>query len=89
MDLIADRGRRVSVEELNTTKLLAHGAEQAKQRKLEEVLIVELEETVPSPAFIPFLKNITSLPFVFPEPLTTILPERIIPLVLILLPIPR
>ena len=29
MDLIADRGRRVTVEELNTTKLLAHARQQA------------------------------------------------------------
>jgi len=32
MDLNADRGRRVIVDELNTTKLLAHAAEQARDR---------------------------------------------------------
>ena len=34
MDLIADRGRRVTVEELNTSRLLAHARKQAVQRKL-------------------------------------------------------
>jgi uncharacterized protein len=29
MDLLADRGRRVSVEELNTGRLLAHASKQA------------------------------------------------------------
>jgi predicted TIM-barrel fold metal-dependent hydrolase len=43
MELIADRGRRVSVEELNTSKLLAHAALQARQRKFEDVLIVDVD----------------------------------------------
>ncbi len=43
MDLIADRGRRVTVEELNTTKLLAHAAEQARERKYEDMLIVDCD----------------------------------------------
>ena len=29
MDLLADRGRRVSIEELNTSRLLAHASAQA------------------------------------------------------------
>ena len=29
MDLIADRGRRVTVEELNTSQLLSHARKQA------------------------------------------------------------
>ena len=33
MDLIADRGRRVTVEELNTTQLLAHAAKQARDHQ--------------------------------------------------------
>ena len=37
MDLIADRGRRVTVEELNTSRLLAHARKQAVQRKLDGV----------------------------------------------------
>ena len=43
MDLIADRGRRVTVDELNTTRLLAHARQQAVQRKLDDVLIVDVD----------------------------------------------
>ena len=43
MDLIADRGRRISIEELNTTKLLAHAAEQARKRKYDDFLIVDVD----------------------------------------------
>ena len=43
MDLIADRGRRVTVEELNTTQLLAHASEQATERKLDDMLIVDVD----------------------------------------------
>ena len=43
MDLIADRGRRVAVEELNTSRLLAHARKQAQQRKLDDVLIVDVD----------------------------------------------
>ncbi len=38
MDLLAERGRRVSVDELNTTRLLAHARKQAVQRKLDDML---------------------------------------------------
>jgi predicted TIM-barrel fold metal-dependent hydrolase len=61
MDLIADRGRRVTVEELNTTKLLAHAAEQAQQRKLEDVLIVDVDahhyESEHMSEILPFMEN--------------------------------
>ncbi|MGE0627573.1 MAG: amidohydrolase family protein [Hyphomicrobiaceae bacterium] len=61
MDLIADRGRRVTVDELNTTKLLAHAAEQAKQRKLEDVLIVDVDahhyESEHMSEILPFMEN--------------------------------
>ena len=43
MDLIADRGRRVSVDELNTTQLLRHATTQAHRRKLEDILIVDVD----------------------------------------------
>jgi predicted TIM-barrel fold metal-dependent hydrolase len=43
MELIADRGRRVSVEELNTTRLLAHARKQATQRKFDDMLIVDVD----------------------------------------------
>ena len=32
MDLLADRGRRVPIEELNTSRLLAHARKQAHER---------------------------------------------------------
>ncbi len=43
MELIADRGRRVTVEELNTTRLLAHAKKQAQQRKFDDILIVDVD----------------------------------------------
>ncbi len=43
MDLQSDRGRRVSVEELNTSRLLAHASQQAHQRKLDEMVIVDVD----------------------------------------------
>ncbi len=43
MDLIADRGRRVSVDELNTSQLLAHADKQARDRKFEDVMIVDCD----------------------------------------------
>ena len=43
MDLISDRGRRVTVEELNTSKLLAHATKQAKDRKFEDMVIVDCD----------------------------------------------
>ncbi len=43
MELIADRGRRVSVEEMNTTRLLAHARKQAVQRKFDDMLIVDVD----------------------------------------------
>ena len=43
MDLIADRGRRVTVEELNTSRLLAHARKQAVQRKFDDMMIVDVD----------------------------------------------
>jgi predicted TIM-barrel fold metal-dependent hydrolase len=43
MDLLAERGRRVSVDELNTTRLLAHARKQAVQRHLDDILIVDVD----------------------------------------------
>src|SRR6266853_800942 len=61
MDLIADRGRRVSVEELNTSRLLAHARRQADQRKLDGVLIVDVDshhyENECYDEFLPFIEN--------------------------------
>ena len=61
MDLIADRGRRVTVEELNTTKLLAHAAEQARERKYDDILIVDCDahhyENENFNEILPFIEN--------------------------------
>src|SRR5262249_39684796 len=43
MDLLAERGRRVSVDELNTTRLLAHARKQAAQRNLDDLVIVDVD----------------------------------------------
>jgi uncharacterized protein len=43
MDLLAERGRRISVDELNTTRLLAHARKQAVQRNLDDILIVDVD----------------------------------------------
>jgi predicted TIM-barrel fold metal-dependent hydrolase len=61
MDLIADRGRRVAIEELNTTRLLAHARKQAQQRKLDDVLIIDVDahhyENECLDEFLPFMEN--------------------------------
>ena len=61
MDLIADRGRRVTVDELNTTRLLAHARKQAQQRKLDDILIVDVDahhyENESLDEFLPFMEN--------------------------------
>jgi predicted TIM-barrel fold metal-dependent hydrolase len=61
MDLLADRGRRVSIADLNTTRLLAHAERQARQRKFDDVLIVDIDahhyETECMDDFLPFIEN--------------------------------
>jgi predicted TIM-barrel fold metal-dependent hydrolase len=61
MDLIADRGRRVAIEGLNTTRLLAHARKQAQQRKLDDILIVDVDahhyENECLDEFLPFMEN--------------------------------
>jgi hypothetical protein len=61
MELIAERGRRVSVEELNTTKLLAHARQQAVRRKYDEMLIVDCDahhyENENYGEILPFMEN--------------------------------
>ncbi len=61
MDLIADRGRRVSVEELNTSRLLAHARKQAHQRNLDDMLIVDVDshhyENESFGEILPFMEN--------------------------------
>jgi predicted TIM-barrel fold metal-dependent hydrolase len=61
MDLVADRGRRVTIEELNTTRLLAHARKQAVQRKLDDMLIADVDahhyENENFREFIPYMEN--------------------------------
>ena len=61
MELIADRGRRVPIEELNTTRLLAHARKQAQKRHLDDVLIVDVDshhyENECMDEILPFVEN--------------------------------
>ena len=61
MELITDRGRRITVEELNTTRLLAHAKKQAQQRKFDDILIVDVDahhyENECMDDILPFLEN--------------------------------
>ena len=61
MDLIADRGRRVTVEELNTSRLLSHARKQAVQRKFDDMLIVDVDahhyESENFREFLPYMEN--------------------------------
>jgi predicted TIM-barrel fold metal-dependent hydrolase len=61
MDLLSDRGRRVSVEELNTSRLLAHARRQADQRKFDDILVVDVDshhyESECYEDFLPFIEN--------------------------------
>ena len=61
MDLISDRGRRVTVEELNTTRLLAHARKQAHKRGFDDILIVDVDahhyENEHYDEFLPFMEN--------------------------------
>ncbi len=61
MDLIADRGRRVSVEELNTSRLLAHARKEAHRRNFDDLLIVDVDshhyENEAFDQILPFMEN--------------------------------
>ncbi len=61
MELTTDRGRRVSVEELNTTRLLRNARKQADQRKLDEILVVDVDahhyENENFGEILPFMEN--------------------------------
>jgi uncharacterized protein len=61
MDLIADRGRRVSVDELNTSRLLTNARKQATRRKLDDLLIVDVDahhyENENFAEILPFMEN--------------------------------
>ena len=61
MDLIADRGRRVQVADLNTTKLMAHADRQRREKKFDDVLIVDVDahhyENESLGEILPFMEN--------------------------------
>jgi len=61
MELIADRGRRVSVEELNTTRLLANARKQAHRRNFDDMMIVDVDahhyESEHLADILPFMEN--------------------------------
>lgn len=61
MDLLADRGRRVSVEQLDTSRLLAHARKQAHERSFDDVLIADVDshhyENECFDQFLPFIEN--------------------------------
>jgi predicted TIM-barrel fold metal-dependent hydrolase len=61
MDLVSDRGRRVSVDELNTTRLLAHARKEAVKRNLDDILIVDVDahhyENENFKDILPFMEN--------------------------------
>ena len=43
MDLISDRGNRVTVDELNTTRLLKNARKQAIKRGLDDILVIDVD----------------------------------------------
>jgi predicted TIM-barrel fold metal-dependent hydrolase len=61
MDLLTDRGRRISVGEFNTSRLLAHARKQAVQRDLDDILIVDVDahhyENEHYNEIFPFMEN--------------------------------
>ena len=61
MELIADRGRRISVDELNTSKLLAHARKQAHERNYDDILIADCDahhyEHENFEEILPFMEN--------------------------------
>ncbi|MBV9971552.1 MAG: amidohydrolase, partial [Xanthobacteraceae bacterium] len=61
MELMSDRSRRVTVEELNTSRLLAHARQQAHKRKLDDMLIVDVDahhyENEHMKDILPFMEN--------------------------------
>ena len=61
MEMLAERGRRVTVDELNTSKLLAHARRQAAQRKYDDMVIVDCDahhyENENYDQILPFMEN--------------------------------
>src|SRR6202034_4613388 len=61
MDLLADRGRRVPIQELNTRRLLAHARRQAHERDLDGILVADVDshhyENECFDEFLPYIEN--------------------------------
>jgi predicted TIM-barrel fold metal-dependent hydrolase len=61
MDLVSDNGRRISVEELNTSRLLANARKQAHRRNFDDMLIVDVDahhyENESFAEILPFMEN--------------------------------
>jgi len=61
MDLISDRGNRITVEELNTSNLLKHAREQADRFGLDDILVVDVDshhyEMEHLDEVLPFVEN--------------------------------
>ena len=61
MELLADRGRRVSVPELNTVQALSHARQQAVRRKFDDMMIVDVDshhyENESWAEILPFMEN--------------------------------
>ena len=61
MELVSDRGRRITVDELNTTQLLAHARKEAIKRKFDDMLIVDVDahhyENEHLAEILPFMEN--------------------------------
>src|SRR5208282_4155899 len=57
----SDRGRRITVDELNTSRLLAHARQQAHKRKFDDMLIVDVDahhyENESMKDILPFMEN--------------------------------
>ncbi len=61
MELMSDRGRRITVDELNTSRLLSHARQQAHKRKFDDMLIVDVDahhyENESMKDILPFMEN--------------------------------
>ena len=61
MDILVDNERRVSIEELDTTRILAHARSQATERGLDDMLIVDVDshhyDSEDYASFLPFMDN--------------------------------
>jgi predicted TIM-barrel fold metal-dependent hydrolase len=59
--LVSDRTRRISVDELNTSQLLAHARKQAVRRKFDDICIVDVDahhyENENFREILPFMEN--------------------------------